>query len=423
MKVMPPLRFVNMTATMGEKLSDKLADTKTRVRTWLHAHPHFVVDALVALACAYVCYGFDFTVIAEEYSELHISVLTHWYPWQLIAFYIWLIAICLTMATFRTWPKIGTIAGPALLVVHLLVFPTSQSAFVFTCAVVSHLGRYLDPPWRRWVWPALTVGIVLTVLLRPLNYWSTEIEMLLFIIVASLPIQGFFWLWGSNKRRNDLAMLELEERAQFATIAERTRIAREMHDIVAHSLSGIIAQSDGGRYAGKKDPEQAIKALETIGTSARQSLEEMRSILAVLRDEEGAELTRERQSPPGISAIPKLINDTKATGLQLTYVEEGEPYPLSEAEQLTVYRIIQESLTNVIKHAGNVPTKVTLSWTADSVSVTIRNRPPLYRPKTPPPGAQRGITGMEERVKLHGGTLTINALDGFTVTARLPRKK
>ena len=404
----------------------KFDDLTTKVTTWFRAHPHLLVDALIGIAVAFVAYNTDFGVSEEFFAAemAKVGFLSRWYDWQRVIFPVWIIAAGLVMASFRTWPKIGVIAGPALLLLHLLVFPTSQSAFVFTCAVVAHLGRYLAPPWRMWVWPALAAGISLAVLLRPLYLWSAEPMIVRLITIGvALVMEGFFWLWGSNKRRNDLELQELEERALFATYAERTRIAREMHDIVAHSLSGIIAQSDGGRYAGKKDPEKAIAALETIGRSARQSLEEMRSILSVLRDEDGAELVRERQSPPGISAIPRLIADTQATGLQLTYTEEGEAFELSEAEQLTIYRIIQESLTNVIKHAGNVPTTVTLTWSNDAVTAQIYNESPLYRPKMPPPGAQRGITGMHERVKLHGGTLDIDPVGGYTVTATLPRKK
>ncbi|WP_018023439.1 sensor histidine kinase [Corynebacterium ulceribovis] len=403
----------------------KFDDLSAKVTTWMRAHPHLLVDALIGLALSFLAYNTDFGVSEEFFADqmANADLLSRWHEWQRTLLAIWIVAAGLVIATFRTWPKIGVIAGPGLLLLHLLAFPTTQSAFIFTCAVVAHLGRFLSPPWRMWAWPALVAGISLAVLLRPLYMWNNEpLIMRAIIIVVSLVMQGFFWLWGANKRRNDLELQELEERALFATYAERTRIAREMHDIVAHSLSGIIAQSDGGRYAGKKDPEKAIAALETIGQSARQSLEEMRSILSVLRDEEGTELVRERQSPPGISAIPRLISDTQATGLQLTYTAEGEAFELSEAAQLTIYRIIQESLTNVIKHAGNVRTTVTLTWSDDAVTARIHNESPLYRPKMPPPGAQRGITGMRERVKLHDGTLDINTVVGYTVTATLPRK-
>src|SRR5699024_2466416 len=156
------------------------------------------------------------------------------------------------------------------------------------------------------------------------------------------------------RERNRLLEKERESESRLAADAERMRIAREMHDIIAHSLSVVIAQADGGRYAAKSSPEAAEAALTTIAETGRDALAQTRNLLGVLRadahgDESSAPL-------PGLDSVPSLVADVRATGLAVSihgFDAPEERGRLSEGAGLAVYRIVQEALTNVLKHAGS----------------------------------------------------------------------
>ena len=278
-------------------------------------------------------------------------------------------------------------------------------------------------------------------------------EAAIIIAPIALLVLGFFWLLGVNYRRRDEELASLRDRAELAAIAERTRIAREMHDIVAHSLTAVIAQADGGRFIAAKHPDKAVEALENIAGTARDSLGQMRQLLSVLRDPAGmgpgsplddgtvgpssAAVPEASHTPmPGLDAVPQLIAEATRSGLRVAFSETGTRPAVGATTQLTIYRIVQESLTNAVKHAGPVAVDVTIAWGKRDCTVTVRNdEGPLSRDaggaaagtrkwrgadmaKT---GGGRGITGMRERVALHGGTLDIDdAPGGFTVTATLP---
>lgn len=224
------------------------------------------------------------------------------------------------------------------------------------------------------------------------------------------------WQFGKQSHQRREAVANLAARAELATVSERNRIAREMHDIVAHSLTVVIAQADGGRYAGRKDPEKAIEALETISTRGREALTQMRSLLSVLHTEEG----RDVAATPGISGIQDLISDANRSGAHATLTVEGEEALLDEAKGLTVYRVVQESLTNVIKHAGPVEVRVRLLWEDERLTVMVDNAPGEEQLA----GSGWGLTGIKERVRIHGGKASwgSSALfpGGWNVTATIP---
>jgi signal transduction histidine kinase len=162
--------------------------------------------------------------------------------------------------------------------------------------------------------------------------------------------------------------LERDQEMRLAATAERARIAREMHDVVAHSLSVVIAQADGGRYAGQADPAAATGALEAIASTGRQALTDMRALLGVLR-EDGAE---EYAPQPDVAAIDQLVADVRASGLDVDLIVEGSPVPMPAGPQLAAYRIVQESLTNVLKHAGPASRAwVRLQWRPDALEVAV----------------------------------------------------
>ncbi|MDK9626414.1 sensor histidine kinase [Propionibacterium freudenreichii] len=244
------------------------------------------------------------------------------------------------------------------------------------------------------------------------------------------------WLLGAFNRERHTTVASLRDRAEalererdrFAELAaeqERSRISREMHDVVAHSLSVIVVQTDGIRYALDQpgDPaaqvEQARGALDTIGQTARTALRDTRALVGALRDGESVEMAPQ----PQLDDIPQLVASTANSGLPVELTIDGDPAwhaPLGPAQQAAAYRIVQESLTNVIKHAGpgahawvrliHDPSGLTI-WVRDDGQGTLDND-----------GLGHGLIGMRERVASSHGTLTArNRLDGgFEVIATLP---
>jgi len=195
---------------------------------------------------------------------------------------------------------------------------------------------------------------------------------------------------------------------------ERVRIARDMHDVVAHSLAVVIAQADGARYAAASDPAAAATALGTISTTARAALSDVRLLLTQLRHSQG-------EGPqPTLADVEGLYAQVRASGVDLTV--DVDPAPLREpsaAVQLAVYRILQEALTNALRHGAKGQVSVHLAWHPDHVDLTVRN--PLPSVAAPPPAGGHGLIGMRERAQLAGGMLEARPDGGhFAVTARLP---
>jgi len=195
---------------------------------------------------------------------------------------------------------------------------------------------------------------------------------------------------------------------------ERVRIARDMHDIVAHSLAVVIAQADGARYALKADPAIADQALGTISSTARSALGDVRELLGALRHEQGTAPT------PEVDDVEELVEEMRAMGLDVRVDREGDPGRLPTTTQLAVYRIVQESLTNAWKHGEpGAPVHASLVYRPDTVEITVVNR--RADDGTSGPGTGHGLVGMRERATMIGGTMTAGPRgDDFTVAVRMP---
>jgi signal transduction histidine kinase len=229
-----------------------------------------------------------------------------------------------------------------------------------------------------------------------------------------------FWLAGVVVHaRGQAAALaarsaELQRLAEQAAAAERARIARELHDIVAHHLSVIVLQAAGARASGKP----AGPPLEKIENSARQALAETRRLLGVLRDpEEEAGLAPQ----PGIGDLGELAASVRAAGLPVHLVIDGDPAALPAAVDVSVYRIVQEALTNVLKHAGPARADVTIGCAEDIVTVEVTDDG-TAEPDSRVPAGGHGLAGMRERAAVFGGELAAGPRPGggFAVRARLP---
>lgn len=221
--------------------------------------------------------------------------------------------------------------------------------------------------------------------------------------------------------RNQLLVRERDQEARLAADAERMRIAREMHDVISHSMSVMIAQADGGRYVLQQSPERAEQAFATISDTGREALTEMRRMLGVLRDGDGTLQTR---PAPGVDDLPQLIADVTASGLPVRLHMLTESIPrLPDGVGLAAYRIVQEALTNTLKHAG--PQARSEVWVATAgdpePALMLEIRDTGRGSAAVDDRAGSGLLGMTERARLYGGTVQTRAdADGYDVLARFP---
>ena len=238
------------------------------------------------------------------------------------------------------------------------------------------------------------------------------------------------WLIGDYLRTRRAYVAQLEERAarlererdqdrRLAADEERTRIARELHDVVAHDVSVIAIQAGAARAVQATRPEAAAQALGLIETTARETLIELNRLLGVLRANNGA--TADRRPQPGISQLPGLVEGLRAAGLEVDARVEGEARPLSPAVDLSAYRILQEATTNVLKHARARRVDIRVRYAETMLALDVRDDG-AGDGRDPAASSGHGLIGMRERVALFGGKLHAgrNRAGGFSVHARLP---
>jgi signal transduction histidine kinase len=237
------------------------------------------------------------------------------------------------------------------------------------------------------------------------------------------------WLLGDSMRyrrgyyaalEDRAARLEAERDAQatIAAAAERARIARELHDVIAHHVSVMVVQADGAGYALRSDPETAQAALKAIAGTGRQALTEMRRLLGVLRT---ADDQAQLAPMPGLDELRELLDQARSAGLAVRYTLVGTPRDLPEGAELAAYRVVQESLTNTRKHAGLAASAaVTMRYEPDGLIVEVTDDG-MASPAGEVTGGH-GLAGMRERIAMYGGTVHAGPLvgGGFGVVARLP---
>lgn len=234
------------------------------------------------------------------------------------------------------------------------------------------------------------------------------------------------WTIGALVRSSRIARANRRAREwaerDAAAEQERGRIARDMHDVVAHSLAVIVSQADGARYLAARDPATAQEALETIGSTARSALTDVRLLLGQLRH-------RQAEGPqPTLADLEGLFSQVRQAGVALRIdVDPAPPGQPPAGVQLAVYRILQEALTNALRHGGGAGVDVRMAWAADRVELEVRNAVaerhgrPAGEQAGGPEGRGHGIVGMTERAQLVGGTLRAGASGGaFVVRADLP---
>jgi signal transduction histidine kinase len=249
--------------------------------------------------------------------------------------------------------------------------------------------------------------------------WLVPVYTAVGLAVVGLATWGLGRLSAARRVR---AVAEREGAKQRAVREERARIAREMHDIVAHSLSVIVRQAEGGAFVAGRRPDAAAEVLRTVAETGRGALSDMRGLLDVLRDPESAGQPAAPQ--PTLADLPELVDRVRGTGVEAELSATGERFPVGAATELAAYRLAQEGMTNTMKHAGRgARVTVTLAWRADDLAVDVTDDGGEPDSNTPVASAGVGLTGLRDRVRAVGGTFDAMALErGFRVRACFPRR-
>lgn len=346
-----------------------------------------------------------------------------------------LIGMCASLVLWRLNTgfalAIAWLTAIAQMLLLLSPDPSNVAIFIVLFATAAYGNRIVK--WLGFASCFLgAAAIVLyVVVLPPLTggFASDTAELIRSASIALFSFLGLFllaWTLGllaktySNARESRRAQAAAEAEQQRArrdvmVEQERTRIARDMHDVVAHSLAVVIAQADGARYARSSDPQAVDDALVAISSTAREALGDVRVLLGQLRHSqiEGPQ--------PVIADLDRLVDQMRASGLIVDYETRGAEGLLGTSQQLAIYRIVQEALTNVLRHAeSGSPVAVTVDWHADAVTASVSSA--LAVPVDLAAKEGHGLSGMRERATLTGGRLEIDMSGGwFTVTATIPR--
>jgi len=349
------------------------------------------------------------------------------------------LALTLAMSVPFCWrrvapvPVLGLAAG--VLAVRYGLHRDLTSAFAAVLVGAYGLGAYASPlrryaRWLGWLSLAAAVAVVVTSGGVPDKAHARVLEGRL--AGAPLALLGAAFVLGdaADARRREAAAL-----VESAHQAERTRIARELHDVVAHQLSAIAVQAGAARIAagssqvpagsgsGPGDGPAQAGVLATVERLAREALTELNHLLGALRREQADDPAR--RPSPSLGELEALLDAARAAGVPADLTVEGGPRALSPGVELSCYRIIDEALTNVARHAPGAPTRVVLRYRPGGLDIEVANDPPPggAQPAAPRPApGGRGVQGMRERAELYGGRLDARPRPGggFAVTAAIP---
>ncbi|MEU9510034.1 sensor histidine kinase [Micromonospora sp. NPDC048170] len=384
-------------------------------RAWLRGHP-LAADVLLAGGL----------VVAE----VVLTALTprEYWPGRLLAALGWSV-VCAAPVVWRRvapWAAVGM--AVATLAVPLLVGP-APTAQGLTFMVLTYTMAAAGPPGTAAVAAlALWVPVGVTSAAAPPDELLAEVNST-YLVLNNLLIGVVSYSVGRAVHARRASTEALRERARAAeenqrSLAERAvaderrRIARELHDVVAHHVSVMGVLATGARRVLPRDPVAADGAIATIEETSRATLRELRRLLDVLRTD--AEPAADLAPQPGLAGIEALVEQVREAGLPVTLRVRGTPGALEEGVALTLYRITQEALTNTLKHAGSATVQVLLGFDGGTVDVEITDTG-----RGPGPDGDRighGLVGMRERVALYGGVLRTGARPGggFRVSARIP---
>ena len=329
---------------------------------------------------------------------------------------------CLALAWRRRYPVTVLAVSAAAVAVYSLLGYVNGAALLAPILALYAVATQVSA--RRAVAAAvgtLAVLMAATAANNPFGQISGGgFDVIPFMVVAAL----FAGIAVANRRAYVASIRDrAEQDARRKVDEERLRIARELHDVVAHTMATINVQAGVAAHVLPTQPEAAAEALQAIKTASKAGLRELRAILNVLRQADDANPV---QPAPGLAQLDALVEGARRAGLPITLTVTGEPFPLSAAVDLAAYRIVQESLTNVIRHAGPAAAAVSLSYQPGELEIGVTD---TGHGPTPASGyaavggtAGHGLAGMRERAATVGGTVQTGPRPGggYQVTARLP---
>jgi signal transduction histidine kinase len=388
-----------------------------RYASWASRLPARRVDALLAAALAVLL------VIART-IEAHGLHRGTWLGYLLI------VAAASLIAGRRRWP-LAVFAGTLALALLAIALASPSGAISLPVVIAVYTLAQVQER-RRAVLLALLAGTALALARGLLQYrgWSDARTAL----DPALALAALFLGWALASRRAYIAEIEAravqaertrEEEARRRVDAERLRIARELHDVLAHGIATISVQAGVAVHVLHERPEHAEEALRTIKATSKEALRELRGILGVLRE---ADESEPREPTPGLSQIERLIDTTRHAGVPTQVRISGVCRPLPATVDLAAYRIVQESLTNVLRHAAGAHALVAIRYAKEEMTISVdddgrgRANGSVLSAAGHGRTAGHGITGMRERVQALGGELEAGprASGGFSVRARLP---
>ncbi len=336
------------------------------------------------------------------------------------------VALAWGVAVRRRWPLAAVFVVLALMCVRMVAGVggnLSNAAGVQVGVILLFYGLGAFACERRSVW-MLALAVVITslnALTKPGGGVSAVVPMELFALLLPYALGRMMRARGARElQARDIAeQLDAARDAsgRAAAYSERARIARELHDVIAHSVSVMVIQAGGARLVMDEQPERAEESLRSVERAGREALAEMRRLLGALGEGDPRALAPQ----PGLGDIEPLLEDARSAGVSTALLVHGEPAPVSPAIDLCAYRIVQEALTNAIKHAAPARASVNVRWRDGELELEVSDdgsRPRVANGA----GGGHGIPGMRERVALHSGSLRADAREegGFTVLARLP---
>ena len=367
-----------------------------RLADWGRSQPPIALDALIAIAC-YLVTVIDCFADGKQDPAVFLAAGLNALPLVWRSRYPFTVTWLVGLGT--VWMSLSKTLGD---------LPISQLVATYTFAA-------LCPPLKRLIAGLGTVfGISISILpigggvldIAPTGVW--------FVIAYALGT-------GARARRDRIAMLEererrLTEQQEAAAARERERVAREVHDILAHSMSLVVVQAEAGPVVVRTDPARAEEIFDTISTTARDALVQLRRALGVLRSD-GAE----RAPQPDLDGVAPLVENARRAGLSATLEERGERRPVPADLAVTAYRIVQESLTNAVRHAHAEQVRVLLDWRDAELRLEVSDDG--RGPANGTANGGHGLAGMRERAAAAGGELTTGPGPGgvgFRVAATLP---
>jgi len=322
------------------------------------------------------------------------------------------------VAFARGHPLAAMVATAVAVLVTLVSGQLVTTAGVAALAITAHL---VGLRRSRRIAVLVIVPFLAYAIAAPLGRdHGRTLALVLFAVVLVAVLAG-----AARQSRADAAERDASRRVIADTLldhaarGERARIARELHDVVAHHISMIAVQAETARLTTPGMPAEGATRLAAIGDTARAALTEMRRLLGVLREDAGADMSRAPQ--PGLEQLNGLIDEAReSAGASTRLIVRGTVVPLDPGVQLTAYRIVQEALTNARRHAPGAAVDVELDYTGDALHVRVRDNGP--GPPAVDNGTGHGLLGMRERVGMVGGTLRTGSarIGGFQVEARLP---